>query len=98
MAQMEKAEKISITLPPEMLASLRERIDTGEYGSTSEAIRDAVRVWQQKEEERQTRLQALRNRLDKSADSGEPVPIDDVFLAIEAKHAKLTGIAENEEV
>ena len=95
---MAEAEKISITLPPEMLASLRQRIDAGEYGSTSEAIRDAVRVWQREEEERQTRLQAIRDRLEKSANSGTPIPIDDVFARMEAKHATLTGVAENEEI
>ena len=99
MAQIEKSEKISITLPPEMLASLRERIEAGEYGSTSEAIRDAVRVWQHKEEERQVRLDAIRDRLEKSANSGTPIPIEDVFSAIEAKHQKLTAMAaENAEI
>jgi predicted nucleotidyltransferase len=43
---MPSAEKISITLPPDMLARLREAVTNGEYASTSEALRDAVRYWE----------------------------------------------------
>ena len=40
---METAEKISITLTPEMARSIREDVEKGRYASTSEAIRDALR-------------------------------------------------------
>ena len=45
---MHSAEKISITLPPDMLRLIREAVAAGEYASTSEALRDAVRAWQRK--------------------------------------------------
>ena len=37
MAHPDKAEKISITLPPDMLNSIKEKVQMGAYGSTSEA-------------------------------------------------------------
>ena len=41
---MQNAEKISITMTPDMLRAIRESVEAGEYASTSEALRDAVRV------------------------------------------------------
>jgi antitoxin ParD1/3/4 len=72
--QTEKAERITITLPPDMLAAIKKQVSSGSYGSTSEVIREAVRLWQQKEEERQMRLALIRERLTRSAQSGKPVP------------------------
>ncbi len=43
---MQNAEKISVTMTPDMLRILRESVAAGEYASTSEALRDAVRLWQ----------------------------------------------------
>ena len=39
------AEKLSITLPPEMARLIREKVNRGEYGSNSEVIREALRGW-----------------------------------------------------
>lgn len=49
------AEKLSITLPAEMVRVIREKVASGAYGSTSEVIRDALRNWL----ERDRRLAAL---------------------------------------
>jgi antitoxin ParD1/3/4 len=59
---MQTAEKISVTLPPDMLRILRDAVAAGEYGSTSEALRDAVRAWQRQRLEDAERLAALRDR------------------------------------
>ena len=84
--QTEKAERITISLPPDMLASIKEKVSSGSYGSTSEVIREAMRLWQQREEERQARLALIRERLTRSAQSGEPVPLDAAFKQIEKRH------------
>ena len=44
---MPNVEKISIALPPEMVAVLRQAVETGEYASSSEVVRDALRDWTQ---------------------------------------------------
>jgi antitoxin ParD1/3/4 len=44
---MSTVEKISIALPPEMVAVVRSAVDTGEYASSSEVVRDALRDWTQ---------------------------------------------------
>jgi antitoxin ParD1/3/4 len=42
-------EKFSVTLPREMARVIHERVDSGDYGSVSEVIRDAMRAWLQRE-------------------------------------------------
>ncbi|MDO8351014.1 MAG: type II toxin-antitoxin system ParD family antitoxin [Gallionella sp.] len=53
---MATAEKISIALPPEMVHIVRGAVATGEYASSSEVIRDALRDWTHK---RNLRLQGV---------------------------------------
>ncbi|MFZ0359195.1 MAG: type II toxin-antitoxin system ParD family antitoxin, partial [Terriglobales bacterium] len=50
---MPNVEKISIALPPEMVAVVRRAVETGEYASSSEVVRDALRDWTQKRSLRQ---------------------------------------------
>jgi antitoxin ParD1/3/4 len=38
-------EKISIALPMEMLTLVHDAVEAGEYASTSEVMRDALREW-----------------------------------------------------
>jgi len=86
--QQEKAERITITLPPDMLASIKLKVSSGSYGSTSELIRDAMRLWQKKEEEHDARISLIRNRLEQSMKSGELVPLDVAFGGIEKLHKR----------
>ncbi len=61
----------------------------GEYASTSEALRDAVRVWQrQRSEHAAERLAAIRTRVRRALDDPRPsVPLDEAFDRIEKLHA-----------
>jgi antitoxin ParD1/3/4 len=45
---MANVEKVSITLTAEMAAAVRKAVESGEYASTSEVMRDALRDWQTK--------------------------------------------------
>ena len=42
---MANVEKMTIALTPEMAGFVRQAVASGEYASTSEAIREAVREW-----------------------------------------------------
>ena len=57
--QTVKAERITITLPSEMLASIKDKVHSGAYNSTSELVREAMRLWQKKEDEHKARLKAV---------------------------------------
>ncbi len=86
---VEPAEKISITLTPDMLRAIRESVASGEYASTSEAMRDAVRAWQRQRREDTERLAAIRARIRRSLDDPRPdVPLEEAFERIEKLHKK----------
>ena len=87
------AEKISITMTSDMLRIIRESVESGEYASTSEAMRDAVRVWQRQRLEDAERLAAIRARIRRSIDDQRPSlteeQVDAHFKALFAKTAKV---------
>jgi antitoxin ParD1/3/4 len=59
-ASMSQVEKISIALPPEMAADIRKAVETGEYASSSEVVRDALRDWKHKRSLQQQGVAELR--------------------------------------
>jgi antitoxin ParD1/3/4 len=69
---MSATEKISITLTPEMNRLIKRRVEAGDFASSSELIREALRVWQQREEEHRERLAAIRARIQSSLDDPRP--------------------------
>jgi len=69
---MAAAEKISITLTPEMNRIIKSRVAAGDFASSSELIREALRVWQKREEEHRERLASIRARLQESIDDPRP--------------------------
>ena len=75
--ESQNAEKLSITLPAEMVRVIREKVASGAYGSNSEVIRDALRGWL----ERDRRLAALDTAIANGiadAEAGRGQPIDTV--------------------
>jgi antitoxin ParD1/3/4 len=94
----EKAQRITITLPPDMLASIKKEVSSGSYGSTSELIREAMRLWQKREEEHQVRISVIRQRLAHSAQSGEPVSLDKAFKSIGQLHEQRTKKKSDENI
>jgi antitoxin ParD1/3/4 len=58
---MSKIEKLSIALTPEFAAEVRQVIESGEYASVSEVVRDALRAWRQKRKEYETAIAELQS-------------------------------------
>ena len=73
---MAAVEKLSIALTAEFVADIRQAIATGEYASTSEVVRDALRAWKRIRLERQVAIEDLRRLWRDGTDSGEGQPID----------------------
>jgi antitoxin ParD1/3/4 len=85
---MQSAEKISITMTPEMMQVIRASVVSGEFASTSEAMRDAVRIWQRDREEHSARMEAIRQRVRKSVDDPRPsLSASEVNDRLQALHA-----------
>jgi antitoxin ParD1/3/4 len=87
---MPNVGKISIALPPEMVAVLRQAVETGEYASSSEVVRDALRDWTQKRRLRQQGIDELRQVWRQAMEDKTPgVPVDDVLDRLERKYQTL---------
>jgi antitoxin ParD1/3/4 len=71
------AEKLSITLPAEMVRLIREKVSNGTYASNSEVIREALRGWMEKEN-RVVMLDAAIARGMADADAGRVKDIETV--------------------
>lgn len=74
---MQTAEKLSITLPPEMVRIIREKVGAGIYSSNSEVIREALRGWMEREQRLAT-LDAAIARGVADADAGRTQEIGTV--------------------
>ena len=74
---MPTAEKLSITLPAEMVRIIREKVGSGSYSSNSEVIREALRGWLEREQRLAT-LDAAIVRGVADADTGQTQEIEAV--------------------
>jgi antitoxin ParD1/3/4 len=89
---MSSIEKISIALPQEMVAQVRQAVDRGEYASSSEVIRDALRDWTYKRGLRQQGVQELRRLWQEAIEQGGPgVPADEVLDRLERKYRAMAA-------
>lgn len=61
-------------------------VQSGRYGSVSEVVREGLRLV----EEREARLSALRETLDRSIAAGGEVTDEELDVALEKKAAELT--------
>ena len=67
---MSNVEKISVALTPEMAAFVRDAVKTGEYASSSEVIREALRDWNRKRILRQEEINQARRLWNEGLKSG----------------------------
>jgi antitoxin ParD1/3/4 len=82
---MPDIHKVSIALTGEQVATLKAAVVAGEYASTSEIVREALRDWQLKHEQRREELIRLRRLWDEGKASGPPRPVDFAGLRQEAR-------------
>ncbi|HTX75970.1 MAG TPA: ribbon-helix-helix protein, CopG family [Terracidiphilus sp.] len=95
---MPSVEKISIALPPEMVASLRQAVESGEYSSSSEVVRDALRDWTHKRALRAQGLEELRKVWQAALQDKSPgVSPQDVIERLERKYQALADTAGEQE-
>ena len=78
---MQTAEKLSITLPAEMVRIIRSKVQTGAYASNSEVIREAMRGWLEKDRH----FAALETAIDRGIadiESGQGKSTEEVRAAL----------------
>jgi antitoxin ParD1/3/4 len=80
---MAQIERITVTMPAEMAATVRAAVDAGAYASTSEIVREALRDWTSKQAADQNALAALRAAI-ALGDKGDAIPAEEVFAEMRA--------------
>jgi putative addiction module CopG family antidote len=61
---MSEIERLTVTLPADMAALVKQAVAGGDYASASEIVREALRDWEVKAETRRRKLDALRGDID----------------------------------
>ena len=73
---MPAVEKISIALTKDMAVLVREAVDSGDYASASEVVRDALRNWKHKRALEGRQVAEVRRLWQEGLDSGCAGPLD----------------------
>jgi antitoxin ParD1/3/4 len=87
-------QKVSVALTGEQIGALKAAIATGEYATSSEIVREAIRDWQFKRELRQEDLKRLRQLWDQGKTSAA-TPVDFEAARQEARQ-RLAILAEDQ--
>ena len=58
---------VNVSLTPDLDAFLKSRVESGRYQTTSEVVREALRLLERQEQERDDSLKQLKQKLDLGA-------------------------------
>ena len=82
---------INVSLPKELEDRVREHVASGLYGSASEVIREALRLFETYHSVQQTRLAALKADIDQGfadIEAGRVSPVNMVDIKTEGRRLK----------
>lgn len=82
---MANVEKVSVALTPEMAAMMRQAVESGEYASASEVMREALRDWKLRRAQRERAVDELRKLWDEGIASGPASDGEEAFARIKEK-------------
>ncbi len=82
---MGKLERITVTMPEEMAAKLREAVESGSYATTSEIVREALRGWNEHRERQQAAIERIRELI-AEAEKDEPLDGPAVLAEFRSKY------------
>lgn len=67
---MGKIQKVSIALTEELAETVREAVASGDFGSSSEVVRAALREWRERRERAQAEVALIRQLWKEGIESG----------------------------
>ena len=90
---MSSIERLTITMPADMASAVKGAVEDGDYASTSEVIREALRDWRSKRALQLQELAALRNDVEQGmADIAAGRVVDFDAQRIIERGRKLLGV------
>lgn len=75
-----------VALDPHCEDFIHQMVESGRYPNTSEVVRAALRLLEEREAEQAMKLQALREAIAVGLASGEGIPEEEVFDRLDAKY------------
>ncbi len=82
---------MNVSLTPELEKWVQSKVQSGLYGSSSEVVRDALRILHQFEEERLRKLSSLKSEIQIGLEqlrAGKSKKMDDSFIASVKKRGR----------
>jgi len=79
----------SYAIGDELERFIKSLIKKGRYNSKSEVIRDGLRLLQDREEQREAKLDELRRAFREGIESGPHIPAEEVFAELKARYRKM---------
>jgi antitoxin ParD1/3/4 len=76
---------ISVSLTPELIGLIKAKVESGRYTSTSEVVREALRLLERADRQEAERVKALRRAWKEGIDSGDVGELDFAELRETAK-------------
>jgi antitoxin ParD1/3/4 len=90
---MPKVEKISVALTAEIAAVVRAAVESGEYASSSEVIREALRDWKLKRSLQREDVEEIRRLWNEGLNSG-PGRLENIGAIQAEARRRLKGTQE----
>jgi antitoxin ParD1/3/4 len=85
---------MNVSLPEELANFVKDKVSTGRYGSSSEVVREALRLMEKTEQQEAEKLAALREAWKEGIDSGDAGEIDFATLKKETRARRTTAKRE----
>ena len=85
---------MNVSLPEELANFVKDKVSTGRYGSSSEVVREALRLMEKTEQQAAEKLAALRQAWKEGIDSADAGEIDFAALKTEARARRKTAKRE----
>jgi antitoxin ParD1/3/4 len=83
---------LNVHLTPELETLVQNKVKSGRYNSASEVVREALRLFEERDRIREFQIQELRKKINKgwaSLEQGEGVDGEEFFTALEREERDL---------
>jgi len=83
---------MNIHLTPELEALVQKKVKSGRYNSASEVVREALRLFEERDRIRELKIQELRKKINEgwaSLERGEGVDGEEFFKGLEREEQEL---------
>jgi antitoxin ParD1/3/4 len=71
-----KAEKLSLAFTAEHAAAIREAVESGDYATSSEVVREAMRLWTERQAQKRAAIERIGKLWDEGIASGTAGEMD----------------------